>query len=65
MNSGDLLQEGQKEIERNHGISIEIDLILQKEISMSNPTNAICVAKHSALYGKPGGKKVFFQAFIS
>ena len=42
--SGDLLQEGQKEW--NHGIAIEIDLLLQKEISMKNPNSTILVAKH-------------------
>ena len=35
---------GQKEM--NHEKAIEIDLSLQKEISINNPRSAICMAKH-------------------
>ena len=44
VNLGDLLQKGHKE--KNHGKSIEFDLTLQKEISLNNPSSAICDAKH-------------------
>ena len=39
MNSGDLLQDGQRE--RNHGKAIEIDLSLRKETSMNNQNTDI------------------------
>ena len=58
MNSGDLLQEGQKE--RNHAKAIEIDFSLQKEVSLKNPSCAICVAKHryKCIVWETRGKKL-------